>query len=293
MPLTLYTDISAFIANKNSGEYLPGTLTEAGGHSWKVSVKPRGKYRRKICAIPPLKVKVKKKLLEAEGLDTLNELKLVLPCTLDEKGETLLLREYLTYRMFEQISPYSARARLINLTLLNAGLGNEARYTVKAFLLEDEEETVARIGGELVEYFGMTPDSLATDQAALTAVFQYMIGNTDWNITEQRNVRFIRQASGKIILVPFDFDFCGFVNAPYATPTAGTGLTSVRERYLMADGIPEAALTQALHILQTAQSDMYRICQSGAVAPAEAAKLVDYLDSFFRKAEKNNWKNLR
>ena len=49
------------------------TLTDADGKTYQVEIKPRGKYRRKVCEEPPLKVKFSKKALRAEGLDTLNE----------------------------------------------------------------------------------------------------------------------------------------------------------------------------------------------------------------------------
>lgn len=291
--LTLSTDVSALIANKNKAEYQPAKLTTGEGKTYEMQVKSRGKFRRKIAEIPPLKLKIKKKILEAEGLDTLNELKLVLPCTLDERGNELVLREYLAYRMFEQLTPNSARARLVDLILLNTGVGNQSRYSVKAILLEDEEETAARLGGEMLDFYGMTTDSLETRQAALTVLFQYMIGNTDWNIAEQRNVRFLRTTNGEILVIPFDFDFAGFVNAPYATPNADTGLKNIRERFLMSDKLDSRALESAYRDMQAARQEFNRICQSGAVAPDEAAKLVQYLDSFYDKPGKHEQVSFR
>lgn len=287
IPMTLSTDVSALIANKNKADYQPAKLGTREGKTYELQVKPRGKFRRKIAEIPPLKLKIKKKVLEAEGLDTLNEIKLVLPCTLDERGNELVLREYLAYRMFEQLTPNSVRARLVDLTLINTGTGNQARYAVKAILLEDEEETAARLGGEILDFYGMTTDSLETHQAALTALFQYMIGNTDWNIAEQRNVRFLRTGAGAILMIPFDFDFAGFVNAPYASPNADTGLKNIRERFLMSDKLDSKALESAYRAMQAAREDFNRICRSAAVAPAEAAKLVEYIDSFYDKPGKN------
>ena len=193
--LTLSTDVSALISEKYATEYQPGTLTTADGKSYSTLVRPRGKYRRKIAPIPPLKLKFKKKVLEAEGLDTLNEIKLVLPSVLDARGDELVVREYLAYRMYEHLSPASVRARLIDLTLVNTGLGNQQQYKVKAILLEDEEETAARLNGKLVDFYGMSLDSFSAQQAALVATFQCMIGNTDWSVEEQRNVRFIRAAA--------------------------------------------------------------------------------------------------
>ncbi|MCK6694537.1 MAG: hypothetical protein L6Q97_20870 [Thermoanaerobaculia bacterium] len=291
--LTLSTDVSALIANKNKVDYQPAKLTTLEGKTYELQVKSRGKFRRKIAEIPPLKLKIKKKVLEAEGLDTLNEIKLVLPCTLDENGNELVLREYLAYRMFERLTPNSARARLVDLTLLNTGAGNKPRYTLKAILLEDEEETAARLGGTMLDFYGMTTDSLETRQAALTVLFQYMIGNTDWNIAEQRNVRFMRTANGEILMIPFDFDFAGFVNAPYATPNADTGLKNIRDRYLMSDKLDSKALESAYRAMQAARQDFNRICRSAFVAPDEAAKLVEYLDSFYDKPGKHEGVSFR
>jgi hypothetical protein len=293
VPMTLSTDVSALIANKYNADYQPAKLTTREGKTYELQVKSRGKFRRRIAEIPPLKLKIKKKVLAAEGLDTLNELKLVLPCTLDERGNELVVREYLAYRMFEQMTNNSVRARLIDLTLLNTGLGNQPKYTVKAILLEDEEETVARLDGELVDFYGMTTDSLQTQQAALTALFQYMIGNTDWNIAEQRNVRFVRTKAGELLLIPFDFDFAGFVNAPYATPLAETGLKNVRDRYLMADKLNASALEAAYRTMQASRPAFNQICQSAFVTPADAAKLVEYLNSFYEKPGKNENQSFR
>lgn len=283
--LTLVTDVSALIRNKNTVEYQSGALNAADGKSYDVEVRPRGKFRRRVSEIPPLKIKIKKKLLRAEGLvDSLNELKLVLPTTFDPEGEALVIREYLAYRMFERLSPLSARARLIDLTMINTDANeNRSNYTCKAILLEDEEETAARLGGAILDAYGLTPDSLPADQMALIAVFQYMIGNTDWNIPEQRNIRFIRMTGGKIIPVPFDFDFCGLVNAPYASPTADSGLRNVRQRFLMAEGLGTAELAGALRVIREQQQYFYTLIRDCPFPDKSSDQLVAYLDAFYRE----------
>ncbi|MBL7775202.1 MAG: hypothetical protein JNK89_04320, partial [Saprospiraceae bacterium] len=171
--LSLTTDVSALIANKKSDTYQPGALASSAGQTFAVEVKPRGKFRRRVSEIPPLKIKVKKKLLAEAGLtDSLNELKLVLPTSLDAAGDERVVREYLAYRLYEQLSPYAVRARLINLYLVNTDLQGQSHYQVKAILLEDEEETAARLGGEMLELFGMSADKLPADHTALMVMFQ-------------------------------------------------------------------------------------------------------------------------
>lgn len=281
--LTLSTDVSALIVDDKIKDYQSGTLRASTGQSFEVGVRPRGKFRRRIATIPPLKIKVKKKLLEAAGLDTLNELKLVLPTTLDKTGEELLLREYIIYRMYEEVCDYHVRARLINLTLLNTSNKDEAKYSLKAILLEDEEETAARLGGSMEETFGYTIDSLQAETSALMVLFQYMIGNTDWSIPEQRNVRFLRLDTGERLPVPFDFDFAGLVNAPYATPQSGLGLRSVRDRRLLAEGIPADTITKAAQRLKDHKKDFYTLCRSGVLSGETSGQMIRYLDEYFQE----------
>lgn len=281
--LTISTDVSALIANKNSDEYQSALLLASDGKKYEAGVKPRGKFRRRISEIPPLKIKIKKKLLLAEGLDTLNELKLVLPTSLDEAGDERVIREYFAYKMYEKVSLYHVRAQLITLTLQNTGFQGEPQYTVKAILLEDEEETAARLGGTIIERYGMTMSDFETDQAALMAVFQYMIGNTDWSLAEFRNVRLLQTAAGAIIPVPFDFDFCGFVDAPYATPMSESGLRNVRDRFLMADGLADEAIKKAAKTLQEHRASFVELLRAGHVSEKIADKCVKYLDSFFKE----------
>ena len=50
-------------------------------------------------------------------------------------------------------------------------------------------------------------------------LFEYMISNTDWNVSLLHNIKLIRKKDTKeIIVVPYDFDYSGLVNADYAVP---------------------------------------------------------------------------
>ncbi|MCB0534601.1 MAG: hypothetical protein H6574_02665 [Lewinellaceae bacterium] len=286
--LTLTTDFTALKKDKKATEYQDGLLRGADGNTYRIGVRPRGKYRRRISEIPPLKLKIKKKILAEEGLvDSLNEIKLVLPTTMDEQGNELVIREYLVYRMYELVSPFAVRARLVNLTMINTNPTSKNAQTlmVKAILLEDEEETEVRLGGKMIEdHFGMTMDSLHREQAALIAVFQFMIGNTDWNVSEHRNLRFLRLPAGDLVPIPFDFDFCGFVNAPYATPMAGSGLRNVQERLLMADALPAEAVKVAARKIEQQKDAILRLCHSGLLPEKDSRSAENYLDSYFKEA---------
>ncbi|MBV6443400.1 MAG: hypothetical protein DYG98_21005 [Haliscomenobacteraceae bacterium CHB4] len=285
--MTLEADLTTILENRKKDQYYPATLSTEDGKSYKVEIKLRGKYRRKIAEIPPLKLKFKKKDLVAQGFDTLNEIKLVLPAYDNVMGNELVVKEYLAYRMFEKITSASVRARLVRLTIRDMHV--EQTRKVYAIMVEDEEETAARMNGQLIEQYGMSPDSLILNQAALVSVFQYMIGNTDWEISMMRNVRLIKSPeTGKVLVIPYDFDFSGFVSAPYASPSSESGLKTVRDRFMMANGIKKEYLKRALNIVRTAKDDLYNICRSKHLPRNASDGLIDYLETFFIQIEEKD-----
>lgn len=285
--LTLELDLTELINNKNTNQYFPGTLTTAEGKVLKMEARARGKYRRKICEMPPLKLKFSKKELRATGLDTLNEVKLVVPCSEDPDGEQRVLREYVAYRMFERLSPEShVRARLVKVAFRDRHV-EKLSTPVWCLLVEHEEEVVARQHSTLVESYNLPADSLYTEQVGLNALFQYMIGNTDWNLPSFRNIYLLRPSTGERIRpLPFDFDFSGFVNADYATPTSTTGLKNVQERLLMADGIPQSALLKAAAHIEAAKEDLLALCSAPFLNKSTSKEMTRYLESYFESVGK-------
>ena len=187
--------------------------------------------------------------------------------------------------MFERLGVASVRARLIKLNLRDTHVENSKR-TVLAILVEDEEETVARIKGKLVEQYGLPADSMLMDQAGLVAMFEYMIGNTDWDISMMRNVRLVQsRESEKVCVIPYDFDFSGLVSAPYASPSSESGLRTVRDRFLMANGIAPEALKRAVQLLRASKKDFYEICRSKYINKVVAADMIAYLETFYNAVE--------
>ena len=73
----------------------------------------------------------------------------------------------------------------------------------------------------------------ALEYAATLALFQFMIGNTDWSIARERNTMLLRTADGRQVPVPYDLDMSGLVNADYAGPAPALPIDDVRERYFL------------------------------------------------------------
>jgi len=277
--MTLALDMTALMTQKRSRQYLSGTVTAADGKTYEVQVRASGKFRRMKAANPPLKIKFKKKTLLSEGLDTLNNLKIVMPWFDTPTGEELLIREYLAYKMFEQLSPNHVRGRLVRLTLQNTKGGTKKMV---ALLIEDEEETAARLGGKLITRFGIPADSLEPKQAAMSNLFQYFVGNTDWDYAMIRNVRIIETPEGILLPIPYDFDFSGYVNPPYATPSSESGLKSVRQRYFNDAGLDKAAIRAAIKTFSDAENKLKKVCRSRLISSESQDDLTGFLDIYYR-----------
>jgi len=103
-----------------------------------------------------------------------------------------------------------------------------------------------RNGGKIPELRGALFDDLDAKEGAKFALYEFMIGNTDWSIYALHNVRILASEGARYVPVAYDFDFSGLVNAHYATPDPRLGLRDVRSRLYRGgctwnDHIPAAA----------------------------------------------------
>ena len=139
--------------------------------------------------------------------------------------------EYLTYRAYRLITDRSFMVRPLQVTFVDTSGRNETE-TRYAFLIEDADALAERLGGveyELPESQNLPARAFEPSTQTTAAVFQYMIGNTDWSDVAGHNVEIIDR-NGVAFAVPYDFDYSGLVDARDAVPAENLGLTEVTER---------------------------------------------------------------
>ena len=77
-------------------------------------------------------------------------------------------------------------------------------------------------------------EEMDTYSAGVHAMFQYMISNMDWSVPMLHNVKLLQYDNGhKMTPIPYDFDFSGLVDAPYAIPNPDLDITDVKHRVYM------------------------------------------------------------
>jgi len=203
-----------------------------------IRLSARGLSRRKagICQFPPLRVELAKPAAAGSLFAGQRRLKLVTHCRSSEGFQQHLLLEYASYRIFNLLTPMSYRVRLA--TVEYAAPDGKAITTRWGFFIEDLDDLARRNGTKAPRIADRIASSqLDPRQAARVALFQYMLGNLDWSMRAGpagegccHNSRLLAAPAGMLAPVPYDFDYSGFVDAPYAVPPDGLKVESVRER---------------------------------------------------------------
>ncbi len=207
--------------SKKDSTYIKHVLfyQDASGRydSLKVEIKSRGNFRLRECYFPPLSVKIKKNDAKGTLFEGNKKIKLVLPCRNTDNSNTLVLKEYICYRLYEEVSPFSFRTRLTDIDLTELAKNKNTKSKLKGIFIEDLDITAARLHAKSIGRVTISPTALNDTMASRFELFQFMISNTDWSVMHLHNAKLIVQNQTRYIAIPYDFDMSGLVNAHYAT----------------------------------------------------------------------------
>ncbi|RNC89932.1 MAG: hypothetical protein ED555_10840 [Allomuricauda sp.] len=220
-PLSIQMELSFKEVRKNTNDstYIATKLAyQVDEGEWEVleaSIRKRGRSRLERCYFAPIKLKIKKKEAKGTLFQGKRKLKLVLPCQMTQDKNDNVIKEFLAYRMFEELSPYHFKTRLLNITLVEHRGNKEKTHHIKGFFIEDLEELEDRFNAKELkrEVHPLQQENLCSFRNDL---FQYMIGNTDFSIAYQHNVKLLFFPDKSVIPIPYDFDMSGLVNASYS-----------------------------------------------------------------------------
>ncbi|HXP65596.1 MAG TPA: hypothetical protein VN815_08985 [Steroidobacteraceae bacterium] len=233
------------ISRDKGAKPISGVLRVGGAapETLPVTLSVRGITRRKkeVCAFPPLRVEFTEKPGPSSIFKGQKHLKLVTQCQRMADYQQYLLLEYTAYRLYRDLTPDSFNVRLAKIDY--AFKDGHAPNTRLGFFIEDIDDVAKRNGQERLRGVGrISASQLDAAAAARYAVFEYMISNLDWAMTAGpagtdccHNARLlgaegVTGASTGLTPVPYDFDYAGLVNAPYAVPPAGIPVANVRVR---------------------------------------------------------------
>lgn len=286
--VTLQTDLKKLQAKRKNPSFQPGTITwhnadSTGDVTGNIKVRLRGNFRRENCGIASLMVEFRDSTNKSR-LNNLKNLKLVAPCFRGYENEQLVIKEFLVYKIYNQITDKSFKVRLMQVTFEDVN-DKMKPYTQYAFAIEPIDDLAKR--NECVEEDERQVLTEETNRSHTTIVniFQYMIGNTDFGIPVYHNIKLmvpLNDTTAAPYVIPYDFDYAGLVNAPYAVPHEITGLTAVTERKYM--GFPRTweEIKAAATVFKTQKEEIINIVNTfpylGNISRKE---MLGYLDDFY------------
>jgi len=233
----IVSDFKFLRKEKFKSAYQPAffTIYFANGDSatTEVRIKARGKFRRKHCLFPPFKIKFKKDEFGSSSVAEFNSLKLVTHCRPQAAYSQRLHEEYLIYKMYESLTEFSFKTRMFRINYIDSGSKSDPGWFY-GFLLEDIDQVAQRNNSIEIEPKSIHPERTNRYLSTLMPLFQYMIGNTDWSSVYFHNIKLIKQNDPTLyapITIPYDFDYCGLLDAPYAIPPEKLELADVTTRY--------------------------------------------------------------
>lgn len=287
LKLQLELNMDTLFAKVRTNEEYPAVFRYQDAHGAWVEllsdVRARGRYRRRTCDFPPLRIDFSKKDLRARGLLDFDDLKLVTHCMNGAKGKEAVLREYLVYKLYSELTDYALRAQLVEVTYIDSKSGK--KDTKYGILLEDIDELAARQGAEECdECYGLSTVDFQQDNLRTHDMFQYMIGNVDWSLPMARNLKILRPVQGTLYtVVPYDFDFSGLVDVAYAVPNQDVGQTEVGERVYLGAARSRQELQTTIDLFRSKQEALRsRIENFGLLNRRSRREMLDYLDTFYQ-----------
>ena len=285
--MTIETDVEAYIDQKDSTDekFQPAlmTITKPDGSvmTLDIEVRPRGVTRKELCDYPPMMVKAPKELREKYNLRKTDHIKLVSYCKQDEGFQDLVMKEMLNYKLYNTLSNYSYSAKLARVNYTDSGLNYEP-VEMMSFMIEPTDAMADRHNCMLVDD-DKAIKTVFKEHYKNFVVFQYMIGNTDWNLSERHNIRLLKCDADKgPIPIPYDFDYSGLVNAPYAKPHPMLPIKAVTERLFQWRGSADEDFSKTYQLFNDKKVDFYTLCKEFTHLKEESREeIISFLDQFY------------
>lgn len=250
-----------------------------------VSFRTRGNYRLKNCNIPPVMILFDQGGRPGTHFAGQRRLKLVTHCRDNARYEQNNHVEYLIYRMYNLITEQSFGARRIDATWVDTERNTES--VKPAFIIEEERHLGERLGGTL-DGAPIGFDESEPLSTVRLALFQLMLGNTDWSQPGQHNIVMLRTETN-YHPIPYDFDWSGLVNAPYARPDPSLNLRNIRERQYRGPCVGQSLFEAALkEIHDKREAILAVVTDYPHLDDSRKRDLTGFLDSFFRETADYN-----
>jgi len=276
-----YTNDSTYLKSNLSYQKEDGSIK-----SIETEIRARGNYRRSNCYYVPLRLKINKEASQGTIFEEDKKLKVVLPCLNSSRSNDDVLKELLAYKIYELISPYHFDTKLLSIQLTEEKKNKKIDHDLIGIFIQDNKKIASINQGKLLKRH-IHPNNQDPMSSARNAMFQYMIGNTDYSIAYQHNEKLF-YIDDKIVPIPYDFDMSGLVNTSYAVVSAINNkplpITKVTDRLYRGFDRDDEILEQIRNEFLFYEKDIYALMdqyKSYFKYPKEFTECKSYVQSFY------------
>ncbi len=286
--VSLSFDIQQFKKEKRHQEYQDAVLRihfqDSSVVERNIQLRSRGVRRLEHCHFPPIKLNFKKIAFENEYLDQQSTMKFVTHCKTSNYYETYILKEYLVYKMYNLLTDYSFRVRLVEMKYID--IARDEKVLVKyGFFIEHLNFLAARNNAYAFKNDRYSRKLMERRMMVRMALFEFMIGNTDWSVAGQHNIKMLKSKDTNKpspYPVPYDFDYSGMVDTDYSVPAEGMNLESVRERVYRGVCVGNYFILDEIEYFKEKKQELFDLINDFPyIDKRDKSKMISYLDSFY------------
>lgn len=294
MAVVIEFPVRRLIREKEARQDFPATLYYQGADGRKLSmplkVRARGRTRLALCDLPPLRLEFDPAHTAGTPFAGQKRLKLVTSCKADRRYRDYVRLEQRIYEAYALFTPLSFRTRSLAATYVDP-TERMTPVTGPAFLLEDVDDLAKRVGMRELSTPAVRPSEVDPAPTNLLELFQFMIGNTDWSVhlptdgeTECcHNGRVLgpRDGSGKRVIVPFDFDNAGIIDAEYAAVNPVVGVRRVRQRIYRGLCSRNEQVPASIERFQALRPRIEALFQGDGLGEWASRRALSYVEGFY------------
>jgi len=271
----------------NNNKQFPAVLT-VSGKDIPVKIGSRGHLRLnpRTCSFVPIKVELPKEEIGGTIFEGQTNLKLGTHCQNEKEFDQFVMKEYLTYKLANLVTPFSFRARLAKGTYIDAK-SKKTVSTHNAVWLEHENDVARRLSGRDVSLPRINFKDLDKDSTTMMMLLEYMLGNTDYSIWALHNVVIVQDKKRTLYPVAYDFDMSGMVHPPYAIPAPRLPIRAVTDRLYRGPCRTVEEFNTVAEQFRVKKADMIAAVDSmKELNGSHKGEMKDYLESFFKTIDK-------
>jgi len=265
--------------------------TDASGTEQALAIRitTRGNSRLEICDYPPLRITFNPDETQGSLFEGQRNLKLVTQCMQGSTGASWLYLEQGIYRAYNQISNYSYKTRKLNVTYRDTNSRGRERLR-PAFILEPDKQLAKRLGRKRIRPSKVDPVQMSRMETTRNLLFQYLIGNTDLSMKRTAEAEGCCH-NGRVyarpgeqddwVVVPYDFDYAGIINAKYALPGARLPINRVTTRLYRGFCWHSELLPEVIELFNHKRSEIELALTPAELSKSKSRGAQRYIDKFY------------